>query len=1352
MTRSVLRFVCIAGMAEICALAATPEELFRSLEARIRDAQAQAIPLLAPASFAELQRQYEQAERLRRAGRREPLRGAVEAAERSLDQAVRKSDGTRKSLANVLAARDAILKLDPSFTAKTAEADRLLHDAAARYEGGNASQGEALARSAELEYNRAGAAFLRESRLPEARAALDAARGKVLDATFQKVNSELDLLNTLLDGSREVDLASAASRIGDIIGLLYPPFFRNPPMTLTIGAFTLYVERYDKLSWDFDNGVITGASGTAWTSFSCTPKFIPYPGILTITKDFRVVETVHNPLEEISAQDAQSIDPLQGINSTLPVAIPAYAVSPAQVSQAIRDRIKFRPKGDIRVHFDNLTIKPSGTPGVGIVQAGSAAYPTLPPLPDKITLPVAGFTVYLSALRLTPAVATATGELEFPTSIVEPGSGHPGRVTLGDFSISSQCEFHKELPAAAFGIWSIGNTEVLIQGTGVIADFDKSWAAPGLDPSSDAAASSWRGAILNSGFTIPAADIVTSNSAYLRAAYTFSKAEVTAPGLKGHFLLGAPFEFVAIEPFDYKVHLGTGSLDLKESAVARASFQMNTITAPLAAVQTETGAAVQANCPNLDVDSNLDLLANVKVSSHIRWGEYTKHAARPIFYEAAGFTRERFYLSGTYKVNYFPIDTSGDFVDPNAIAADLRPLGMQGLSVFLPEELLILTTDTPSQKSLKFRPTNESTKANWLNISFGGVHGSLDMLTTFDSNKELGPTGAPFYVGNQPFLPAQTTSSIAPAPLDTDYRISTQFVTSAAYESDMRGAFRIPMPVGSDLEFTNLSFTSTALISGAKAPFTTPLPLTYWGLDMVKKPGASAAAVISVRTGQVFFTAAGIREMRHFDAPFYLIWGEMLADGSLKRLVFDYSGVGQKFDRFPFTTSFLRLSDYDRNQPGLPAFLKVAGTVHFDLFGPKYINVNDVYDPASPAAPFNKRRLPDLMTDSDPGGLFQASDQHLTANWSSDFGNMDFTYHYDQVAQDGFIGQGRMGFLWVSGTMAASIVLKAERACMTVNETTHHDFTVGPVAHLGSMSRTTGCGCIENGQLTRVELNSELEPSLDVNILLRSAGYGSLEWSLTPTVSTIEVAGDMFLTILAGGNIEVSGKATFTLDRDKDFVEGEIDGKVDMGTALGAGSLTADGQLNWHLGTFGGSAYQSIQGKLAVHVVSPVAGIAAEGGFYAAINAPKSEAWVLGSGGDRYPLNMAPLPARLTGVYGYAKMSDSINLFVFSGGIEAYAGIGAFVLTPAQVASLGAQASGLGPGLPFVIGNVGMHISGEILGGLVSAGGTADLNIIAPYPFSFQGTLGLEGCVVWVACGNVDVSIGLNNAEGLFVR
>ena len=146
-------------------------------------------------------------------------------------------------------------------------------------------------------------------------------------------------------------------------------------------------------------------------------------------------------------------------------------------------------------------------------------------------------------------------------------------------------------------------------------------------------------------------------------------------------------------------------------------------------------------------------------------------------------------------------------------------------------------------------------------------------------------------------------------------------------------------------------FTSTAQIAGGKLPFTNPLKLSYWGVDMVKKPGTTSAGVLSVRTGKVLFTAAGIREPRHFEQPFYLVWGEMKADGGLQRLVFDYNSAGQRFDRFLFTTMFVRLSDY---VPNAEAFLKVAGTVHFDFFGAKYLNLQDAYDPSDGRRPLQQ--------------------------------------------------------------------------------------------------------------------------------------------------------------------------------------------------------------------------------------------------------------------------------------------------------------------------------------------------------------------------------------------------------------
>jgi hypothetical protein len=81
---------------------------------------------------------------------------------------------------------------------------------------------------------------------------------------------------------------------------------------------------------------------------------------------------------------------------------------------------------------------------------------------------------------------------------------------------------------------------------------------------------------------------------------------------------------------------------------------------------------------------------------------------------------------------------------------------------------------------------------------------------------------------------------------------------------------------------------------------------------------------------------------------------------------------------------------------------------------------------------------------------------------------------------------------------------------------------------------------------------------------------------------------------------------------------------------------------------------------------------------------------------------------------------------------------------------MGALSPGIG--LPYVVGNLGGRIHGEILGGLVSAAAWFNLQVLGPYPFGFQGTVGLEACVLWVACGSVDVTVGLNTTEGFYLR
>jgi hypothetical protein len=1260
---------------------------------------------------------------------------------------------TRELLKDTVTLRSSVAELDGSLISRLASADEILKQAAAAAEAGDKSKALESGARAGDSYATVAKQYLKEQWLPNLKKQVAEVESDAPKEQIARAKAELDGAESSIAAAMPAELFLIVDKLKAIDRLLYPPFFRVPPSYLQMADFVLQVIRYDKRRWDFQNGLIIHASGTAWLVFHCQPIFPPPPlwQVATIDRNFRVVETVKSPAEEIALSDAIRIDPAALAGSTITIKLPSYAISASQISQAVHQQLQWllRPAGGIEVHFEDLTIQPSGIPDTGRVLAGSAGYPTTPPDPTDASLSISGFRLLLHTISLTPVRASVAADLEMPNSVVDPGTGHPGRVDLGTFPITSSCIFRRELPQMAYGPWAVGNTGMQVKGTGVTADFDPTWVAPSAPAGSPAAIPGWRGALLGQGTTVASGPVV-SNSGYLSAFYSYPIALVMATGLSGQFKLMAPYEFQSLEPFGYHVFISTGHLELANSAVKDGQFDNDKLTLPQMAVVNSSGGVVSATHDQLQLNENLDLIGTAALSVPVRWGEFTSHpVSSSTFYESQGFKYGRFYLSGIPRANYFPLDAADNFLDPGALLNPLPAIGLQGLTVFFPQFLQVNTPDTPAPSPLRFVSTNQSDRptADWLNFSFGGVHGSLQhFLSVPNTNTELGPIYQAFYQGQKPFEPG--LGSGANEKLEKRFSLAIKFVSSSVYDANMQGAVRLPMPVNGTLDFTQMEFTSTAQISGAKLPMSNPLPLSYWGLDVVKKPGTTSAGVISVRTGQIFFTAAGIRELRHFAMPFYLTWGELLASGAVRRLIFDYNGAGQKFDRFGYTTSFVKLSDYD---PAKQAYLKTAGTVALDVFGAKYININDAYDPSKTGDPYDSRSVT-LANDSDPTGPYSPTDHSLNANWGNGFGTFVYTYDYDINAQDGFVGPGTMALQWIDQNLQSSIVLKAERICLSANDTNRHDLTLGPVAHFGAMNRITGCGCIVNHQLERMVLSAELENTADANIVLRSASYGEVQMMFTPSISSVEFLGDMYLTILAGGNVEVQGDAKFTINRDQDFVEGDVDGHFDAASALGLNSVSGDGHVNWHMGTLGGTGYESLQGQLSLSVVTPLAGTSAEGGLYIGINAPLSEAWVLSAAGPHFTLNTAALPARLTGLYGYVKASESINLYVLSGGLEEFVGLGGFVLTPQQATNLGAQSTANVVGLPYVVGNVGAHAWGDILGGLVSADGWADLQVIMPYPFSYQGDIDLSACVLWVACGDVDVTVGLNSTQGLYLQ
>ena len=319
--------------------AATPDEDFRSLESKIRQAQGQDVPLLARVQFAQAVRLYEEAERMR-SGKYTPetLSTRVEAASQALDAAIRAAGDARKVLSVPLSARSQDIQLEPALADRFAPADRMLGAAAAAYFSGNRGEAEKLAQAAAVEYSHIGASFLNETRAAEVRKALEAARGQVADSTYQNASAEYEKVRETLKGSAFVDISAAEKRLEAILDFLFPPFFRHPPMILSMGKFTLYVEKYDRLSWSVVDGAIVHADGFAWTSFQCASRIIPpYANLLTITRTFRVVETVRNTLEEISLEDARNIEASQSLNSQITLDVPTYATSGLQIAQAIKD-------------------------------------------------------------------------------------------------------------------------------------------------------------------------------------------------------------------------------------------------------------------------------------------------------------------------------------------------------------------------------------------------------------------------------------------------------------------------------------------------------------------------------------------------------------------------------------------------------------------------------------------------------------------------------------------------------------------------------------------------------------------------------------------------------------------------------------------------------------------------------------------------------------------------------------------------------------------------------------------------------------------------------------------------------
>ncbi len=1177
------------------------------------------------------------------------------------------------------------------------------------------------------------------------------------------------------------------------------------PDTLIMGSYLIVVENYDKGGeWSEVSKAWLHLNGTGRLKFTCLSKISILPPIWknAVLKpvSLKVVDNAFPGNNEISAKDAASLGLNAQPGSTVEVMMPHYNDKSIGVPNYL-SQLRKEPDG-IRVRFSDLAATPI-KPGAaaGQVSAGIAVYPSESPLPAvPFTLNLAsGFSLDISAITFSPVkYPVVTAVLNLPPSLTQNSGCRAASLNLGDIVFSPSCEFYKELPDSTYGIFGVGNTTLAIQGRGYVADFSSTQAyGPSGKPVN------WKGVVLMQGESRGTnGDDVISNIGYLQADYRFSNGLVESSGLTAAFQLAtSPYHYGTAQPFGYNLSFSNAEVDVASSAVSGGFLRNGEVILPKTAVRQANNSPVVISDMSLTIKPTMDVsgFALIRPDMSVYWGDLIAAGGgdRKSF-GIVNATREvLLFFSATPQPAFMPTGPGGkNFMVPFTTinAAAVETYNMQGATITSFNTLVINSAWVPHPRD----PNNPGIPANnnpiwfllnnnsnnWMNVVTEGVHCTIAGAITQTPGPSLGDSTKPLYVGGTsfktPVTPVATIKEIPPFS-----SIVLQCVESAVITCDYRSLIVEPMPVNRTLAFKEMVFTSTANNAGGKLVVGSSDSLAYWGLKLVPKPGFSSAGLISVRTGQVILTAAGLAEYRHFAQPFWLTWGEMLANGNMGRLFFDFNSAGQQFDQFNYVHDAVALSPYDPSKKG---FLRVGGNAHFPFFGGDYLHIIDTYN-NSLGSPYDGRVITLSPSSFSPG--FSPTNFNIGGNWNDGLGIFHFTLQYASLMQDGFKGDGTSllrnlitsgggggggsggggghGASFTNyanddratadGDIFSTLEMNSHGTCIRIgsNLMDTRAISLGPVANVSEITRIWGCVCITHDGIDNLVVGGEITTSANFSVVARVGSYLSAILQVSPSLARVTIDGEATLSVALSLDADINGHMQLTMNFAEGFLEGEVSGKINVagGTGvLGGSSLQAEGQLNWHLGL----DFTELQGMVGLKMMSSVgipglgagAGMGISAAFYIGHMAPKTRAWVLVGGDPRFSLNMAPLPDHLTGIYGSLHVEQSVNIAIISGGYEITVGLGAFVLEPTVATALGALSPGLG--LPYVVGNLGGRVHGEILGGLVSAGAYFNLSVIGPYPFGFEGRVGLEACVLWVACGSVDVTIGLNSSEGFYIR
>ena len=904
---------------------------------------------------------------------------------------------------------------------------------------------------------------------------------------------------------------------------------------------------------------------------------------------------------------------------------------------------------------------------------------------------------------------------------------------LGKVRIGRDCSILVERPDQPWGPWIVGDTGLIAEGTGFIFDTSTTKSAPGHLPW-------WRGLRLSGGTASGSKTIPKPcNTGWLGGDFNLTGAVVTPSGLTGTLNLRNGHKFKTLNPFDYVVHLTDARVDLTASSIASGSLGPGHIDLPGEAVRDPGGAGdVQVQFTTLNVQASLDVTGELAAAVELAWGELT-HPGDELEVQRVAAREGLVFLPTGPRASFRPVRPSGyvSLPDSGLIATGLAALDTEdaaGVTFRRLERLSILSPDRPGGLPLEFGEVG-----GWLRADTLGLDGELTVRAR-SGREELGEPARPGYLSGKSF--------------DAEFfhreklNLAGRWVSSANYQSDFGGTIDLPEPSEiKDLEFNDLRLSSTgALVGGIVGLPPGGVELGYWKVQLVPTGAPDEAGVLSIRTGRIVFTSAGIAEPIHFVKPFRLTWGEILADGNIGDLRFDLGIQGQKFDGLPYSPSHISLSPFVAGT--IDPYLGTCGSMHFDFFGPAPVNIRDARHGVA-AAPFHGRYVTVPATGD---GTCPTTDLHLVGSWqntkSDDLASFDFPnakMGYNEPLQDGFIGTGT-GALEVvdGGTLDAMIEARRDGIDIRLSSVSTRDLNLGLYSVVGGMSEIRACIRIEGPLLRCMNLSAELETAVSTGsgILAPKAGHVvEVNMTVTPTSLDFFASGSILVQVAASA-VDAYAQVHMQYDYLRGTAEGQVLGRIDCNSVVGG--LEGEGQVTW----FAGPGQGNMQGNIRVCVAGWVGKGAMEGGFFVGHNTPKALAWVLQPSSPHFGISPSILPDTLTGVFGYGQIALGFNAYLFGGGVEIYAGAGAFTITPSGQSSPWTPSPGVA--LPYVLGSCGVHLHGEILGGLVSASGWADLDLRGPVPLYYEGSLGLEGCVLWVLCASVELTVGLNS-EGFYV-